>query len=412
MATFIMKEKAHEAGVLSVAISDIHDELTLERIRFESGCRVVPEFHSEAEIKQMQRLHAQKDSDSILHELDRQTAKANSWESEPIINLVDSLIDDALRERATAIHFEPSESTFRIRFRVDGMLCDYKALPAWIAEPILVRLKLLASVDITERRLPHDGSFSFEGACGNANIRLSTLPVQSGNQVVEKCVLRLLQMHDDGATLESLGFSRAMLSALRHAFEAPQGLFLVTGPTGSGKTTTLYAGLREIIARHINVTTIEDPVEYKLDGANQVQVNEKCGFTFATALRSILRQDPDVILVGEIRDRETAQIALRAAQTGHLVLATLHANSANAATTRLADLGVPESLLRESLLGVVAQRLVRKCTASHEYRGRTAIIEFLKPDGTYVDGTMRDDAVRLARQGVTDTAEVARVLGS
>ena len=416
MATFILKGKAHDASVLTVAIPDIYDELSLERIRFESGCRVVPELHSEAEIKQMVRLHAQRDSDSILHELDRQAAKANSWESEPIINLVDSLIDDAIREKATDIHFEPSEKAFRIRFRIDGMLCDYKALPAWIAEPVLVRLKLLASVDITERRLPQDGSFSFEGAYGNANIRLSTLPVQSGNQVVEKCVLRLLQTRDDGATLESLGFSQAMLSALRHAFEAPQGLFLVTGPTGSGKTTTLYAGLREIIARHINVTTIEDPVEYKLDGANQVQVNEKCGFTFAAALRSILRQDPDVILVGEIRDPETAQIALRAAQTGHLVLATLHANSANAAASRLADLGVPESLLRESLLGVVAQRLLRKTVPATEgspvlYRGRTAIIEFLKPDGTYVDGTMRDDAERLVRQGITDRAEVVRILG-
>ena len=414
-----MKGKAHDASVLTVAIPDIYDELALERIRFESGCRAVPELHSEAEIKQMVRMHTQRDSDSILHELDRQASKPNSWESEPIINLVDSLIDDAIRERATDIHFEPSENTFRIRFRIDGMLADYKALPAWIAEPVLVRLKLLASVDITERRLPHDGSFSFEGAYGNANIRLSTLPVQSGNQVVEKCVLRLLQTRDDGATLESLGFSQAMLDALRHAFEAPQGLLLVTGPTGSGKTTTLYTGLREIIARHINVTTIEDPVEYKLDGANQVQVNEKCGFTFAAALRSILRQDPDVILVGEIRDPETAQIALRAAQTGHLVLATLHANNAKAAASRLADLGIPASSLHESLLGVIAQRLLRKtlpapemCPESSRYCGRIAVIEFLKPDGTYVDGSMRDDAIRLVEKNITDSAEVARVLGN
>ena len=199
---------------------------------------------------------------------------------------------------------------------------------------------------------------------------------------------------------------------------------MVTGPTGSGKTTTLYAGLREIIARDINVTTIEDPVEYKLDGANQVQVNEKCGFTFATALRSILRQDPDVILVGEIRDQETARIAIRAAQTGHLVLATLHANSASAAAGRLADLGIPKSLLQEALLGVVAQRLVRTLhtgesadesasgESPHAYRGRTAIIEFLKPDGSYACGTLREDAERLVRQGITDTAEIARVLGS
>ena len=411
MATFITKEKAHEAGVLSVAISDIHDELTLERIRFKSGCRVVPEKHTEAEIRQMIRARSRKDSESILQSLASQAGRESSWESEPIINLVDSLLDTAIKRRATDIHIEPTGKGLRIRFRIDGMLAEYRTLPAWIAEPVLVRLKLLANVDITERRLPHDGSFLFESACGNVNIRLSTLPVQGGEQTIEKCVLRLLQTKDDGATLDSLNFRPEILQALRHAFEAPQGLFLVTGPTGSGKTTTLYAGLREIIARDINVTTIEDPVEYKLDGANQVQVNEKCGFTFATALRSILRQDPDVILVGEIRDQETAQIALRAAQTGHLVLATLHANSASAAAGRLADLGVPESLLRESLLGVVAQRLVRTCDAPHEYRGRTAIIEFLKPDGTYVDGTMRDDAERLVRQGITDRAEVARVLG-
>jgi len=218
-------------------------------------------------------------------------------------------------------------------------------------------------------------------------------------------------------TLDKLDFRPEILTELRRTFEAPQGIFLVTGPTGSGKTTTLYAGLREIIARHINVTTIEDPVEYRLDGANQVQVNDKCGFTFATALRSILRQDPDVILVGEIRDSETAQIALRAAQTGHLVLATLHANSARAAASRLADLGLPASLLQESLLGVVAQRLLRKLapnakgTAQTAYRGRTAVIEFLKPDGSYVGGLLQEDAERLVQQGITDRAEVTRVLG-
>ena len=424
MATFITREKAHEAGVLSVAISDIHDELTLERIRFRSGCRVVPEQHSEAEIRQMVRARSRKDSDSLLQSLASQAGRESSWESEPIINLVDSLLDTAIRQKATDIHIEPSEKGLRIRFRIDGMLREHKLLPAWIAEPVLVRLKLLASVDITERRLPHDGSFLFESACGNANIRLSTLPVQGGEQALEKCVLRLLQTKDDGATLDSLNFRPEILQALRHAFKAPQGLFLVTGPTGSGKTTTLYAGLREIIARDINVTTIEDPVEYKLDGANQVQVNEKCGFTFATALRSILRQDPDVILVGEIRDQETARIAIRAAQTGHLVLATLHANSASAAAGRLADLGIPKSLLQEALLGVVAQRLVRTLhtgesadesasgESPHAYRGRTAIIEFLKPDGSYACGTLREDAERLVRQGITDTAEVVRVLGS
>ena len=414
-----MKEKAHEAGVLSVAISDIHDELTLERIRFQSGCRIVPEQHSEAEIRQMIRLHSQKDSESILRDLGMQSERESSWESEPIINLVDSLLDTAIRQKATDIHLEPSEKGLRIRFRIDGMLHEYRTLPAWIAEPVIVRLKLLASVDITERRLPHDGSFVFESAYGNVNMRLSTIPVQGNERSIEKCVLRLLQTNDNGATLDNLDFRPEIQKALRRAFNAPQGLFLVTGPTGSGKTTTLYAGLREIIARDINVTTIEDPVEYKLDGANQVQVNEKCGFTFATALRSILRQDPDVILVGEIRDAETAQIALRAAQTGHLVLATLHANSASAAASRLTDLGIDPKLLQESLLGVVAQRLVRTLDIEHPhtqegsraYRGRTAIIEFMNADGSYAAGTLREDAERLVNQGRTDRAEIERVLG-
>jgi general secretion pathway protein E len=234
-------------------------------------------------------------------------------------------------------------------------------------------------------------------------IRLSTLPVQFG----ETCVLRLLPAKDEGGTLSDLQFSPKILAELRRIFAMPQGLFLITGPTGSGKTTTLYAGLREIIGKKINVTTIEDPVEYCLSGANQVQVNEKCGFTFAAALRSILRQDPDVILVGEIRDEETARIALRAAQTGHLVLATLHTNSAMGATARLQDLGISKASLQDSLLGVVAQRLLRKKAG-----GRIATLELLRPDGTYVDGTLRQYADRLVQNGLVERDELLRVLGN
>ncbi len=400
---------------LHVAVTDPYDELALEKIRFKRNCRIVPEIHTEAEIRQMERAERNRKSESIIQELSTQSPtrnKGNSWESEPIINLVDSLLDTAQEQNATDIHLEPMAKGFRVRFRIDGLLQHYKTLPAWLAEPVLIRLKILANADITERRLPHDGSFTFQGAKGPVNVRLSTIPVSSDEQTMEKCVLRILSTQDDGATLNSLELDETILRALRKAFSAPQGLLLVTGPTGSGKTTTLYAGLREIIAKKINVVTIEDPVEYKLEGANQVQVNEKCGFTFAVALRSILRQDPDVILVGEIRDSETAQIALRAAQTGHLVLATLHTNNAKAAQTRLQDLGIHQSLFRESLLGVVAQRLLRKGNREQGYRGRIAAVEFLTPDGKYAGGSMEEYARQLVQKGITDKAELQRVLGA
>lgn len=406
MTTPIYRGAARAGHVWRVAIPNIYDELLLERIRVESDCRIIPEEKTEAEIRRLLRADQQKNSEAILHDLESAKKQASS-DSQPIINLVDSLLEQALIQGATDIHLEPDSKAFRVRFRKDGMLQDYKSLPGWLADPVLIRLKLLAQADITERRLPHDGSFCFQGAQAQANIRLSTIPVQGG----EKCVLRLLRTNDEGETLDSLAFSPALLQAFRKAFSAPQGLLLITGPTGSGKTTTLYAGLREIIHRDINVTTIEDPVEYELRGANQVQVNEKCGFTFATALRSILRQDPDVILIGEIRDAETAQIALQASETGHLVLATLHTNNARAAESRLLDLGVSPKQLHESLLGTVAQRLLRKKANDGTYQGRIAAVEFLRPDGTYVEGDLKENALRLIREGITDKIEMERVIG-
>ena len=409
MNTKIFRGESRDGHVMRVAVTDIYDELLLEKIRVESGCRVIPVQRTEAEIRRMLRADTQKTSEALLRELESGKKRNASSDSMPVISLVDSIVEQALEQGATDIHFEPDPQSLKVRFRKDGLLHDYKMLPAWIADPILIRLKLLAQADITERRLPHDGSFIFQGAHTQANVRLSTLPVQYG----EKCVLRLLPTNDDAQTLDDLEFSPTTRQAFRNAFSAPQGLFLITGPTGSGKTSTLYAGLREIIHRNINVTTIEDPVEYTLHGANQVQVNEKCGFTFAAALRSVLRQDPDVILIGEIRDSETAQIALRAAQTGHLVLATLHTNSARAAETRLQDLGIAPKLFRESLIGIVAQRLLRKRDPqSGSYKGRIAAVEFLRPDGTYVDGNLKENALRLVRKSVTDMGEIARVFGS
>ncbi len=385
---------------MRIAVPNANDEFLLEKIRFITQQCIIPEQRTPAEIRLLQNPGESIDEDDLFKNLD--VSRNPSWESEPIINLVDSLICKALQKKATDIHLEPLADSLRVRFRIDGLLTEYRTLPQWLAEPIMIRLKVIANVDITERRLPHDGSFAFDGLHQKVNVRLSTIPVSNG----EKCVLRLLPANDTAETLESLHFSEKTLQAIRRIFSAPQGLFLVTGPTGSGKTTTLYAGLREIIQRKINVTTIEDPVEYELRGANQVPVNEKCGFTFAAALRSILRQDPDVILVGEIRDAETAKIALRAAQTGHLVLSTLHTNSAKSVATRLLDLGIQKSVLDEALLGVFAQRLVRKKSG-----GRTAVCELLLPSGTYVDGSLQDSAQKLIQEGVTDKNEVIRVLG-
>ena len=383
-----------------IAVPNANDELLLEKVRFITQKQVIAEQRSPAEIRLQQNDGETIDDDRLFKEAS--LARHTSWESEPIINLVDSLIVKALQQKATDIHLEPTADSLRVRFRRDGLLAEYRTFPPWLAEPVLIRLKVMANIDITERRLPHDGSFAFDNFHQKVNVRISTIPVSNG----EKCVLRLLPANDTAETLESLHFSEKTLQAIRKIFSAPQGLFLVTGPTGSGKTTTLYAGLREIIQRKINVTTIEDPVEYELRGANQVPVNEKCGFTFAAALRSILRQDPDVILVGEIRDAETAQIALRAAQTGHLVLSTLHTNNAKGAATRLLDLGISKSVLDETLLGVFAQRLVRRKNG-----GRTAVCELLLPSGAYIDGTMQESASHLIQEGVTDKNEIIRVLG-
>ena len=399
-----------------IAVTNDCDDFLLQKVRTELGAPVQACIKSRAEIHQLLSLGSEKFEGDLLKPENAQNA---SWESEPIVNLVDSLIEQAIDLKATDIHLEPATQAFRVRLRQDGLLNDYKSLPLWIGEPVLVRLKILSEIDITDKRIPHDGSFTFSGFRHNASIRVSTLPVQGG----EKCVLRILPTAGSPIAfsrlecgphtkLESLRLSSKNLQFLREVFHCPQGLFLVTGPTGSGKTTTLHAGLQEIVHRQINVTTIEDPVEYPLEGVAQVQVNEKCGFTFAVALRAILRQDPDVIMVGEIRDKETAQIALRAAQTGHLVVSTLHTNSAKAGFSRLKDLGISQTALQESLLGIMAQRLIRcRPAQALPYSGRQAVVEILTPDGNFVDGTLRENALKLVKDGITDFAEIKRVLG-
>jgi len=262
----------------------------------------------------------------------------------------------ALKEKASDIHIEPGDKFVRIRFRVDGSLYEVMRPPLAILPPLISRLKILASLDIAERFTPQDGKFQIRFENRKIDFRLSVLPVVGG----EKAVMRILDTGTMSLRLESLGYEPKALTDLQRAASAAYGMMLLTGPTGSGKSTTLYACVREIAKPDVNVVTVEDPVEYRMDGVNQVPVNPKRGLTFAGALRSILRQDPDIVLVGEIRDTETADIAIKAALTGHLVLSTLHTNDASTTITRLTDMGIDPFMVSSSLLCVGAQRLARR----------------------------------------------------
>jgi type IV pilus assembly protein PilB len=271
--------------------------------------------------------------------------------------LVDALIIQAFRERASDVHIEPHENALGVRYRIDGTLHEVARLPRSLQAPVTSRLKVLANLDIADRLRPHDGRAQVQLAGRRIDLRISTLPV--GN-LGEKTVVRILDGGRSPATFESLGFLPDELHRVETLFRTSEGLLLVTGPTGSGKTTTLYAALRVVQSTGVNVVTVEDPVEYRLDGVSQVQIHERAGLTFASVLRSILRQDPDVVLVGEIRDRETAEIAIQASMTGHFVLSTLHTNDAASSIMRLIDIGADIPALASSLRGVIAQRLVRR----------------------------------------------------
>ncbi|GIK84729.1 MAG: type II secretion system protein GspE [Betaproteobacteria bacterium] len=310
---------------------------------------------------------------------------------EPVIRMVNALLLQALQERASDLHFEPYESRSVVRFRVDGVLRDVVEPPRALHAALVSRLKIMASLDIAEKRLPQDGRMALRLAGRSVDVRVSTLPTGPG----ERVVLRLLDRESAKLDLAALGMSAATLAAVDRLIREPHGILLVTGPTGSGKTTTLYAALSRLPRGSVNMMTVEDPIEYALDGVAQTQVNPRIDLDFARSLRAILRQDPDVIMIGEIRDLETAQIAVQASLTGHLVLATLHTNDAASAVTRLADMGVEPYLLSSSLLGVLAQRLVRTlCPAC-----RAAVA----PDA--------GERALLARMGVPDPGRVHAARG-
>jgi type IV pilus assembly protein PilB len=279
-----------------------------------------------------------------------------SSEEGPVIKLVNLMLVQAIKDRASDIHIEPFEKQLRLRYRIDGVLYDSAAPPKSLQSAIASRIKIMAALDIAERRLPQDGRFRIKLAGRDVDLRVSVLPTVHG----EKIVMRVLDKGNLSPSLDALGLEPGELATFKAAIDAPHGMMLMTGPTGSGKTSTLYAVLTQINTADINIITVEDPVEYQMLGVNQVQVKPEIGLTFAGGLRSILRQDPDVVMVGEIRDSETADIAVKAALTGHLVLSTLHTNDAPGAITRMVDMGIEPFLVSSSVLMVCAQRLVRK----------------------------------------------------
>ena len=351
-------------SLLTLAMADPLDFETIAAVRAFSGFEVSVALAPEQEILDaIEKHYGETERESLLNALG-DDAEANAdlehlrdMASEaPVIRLVNAMIADAVEKRASDIHIEPFEKEFRIRFRVDGVLFNQEAPPRELKAAIISRLKLMAKLNIAERRLPQDGRIKIKVLGRDVDLRVSTLPTLYGESVV----MRLLDRSaGDFYDLQRLGFDTRMLERMEYFTGLPHGIFLVTGPTGSGKSTTLYSALKRINKSDKKIITIEDPVEYQMDGINQLHVNTQIGLTFASGLRHIVRQDPDVIMVGEIRDRETADIAIRAALTGHLVFSTLHTNDAPSAITRLTDMGVENYLITSSLVAVLAQRLVR-----------------------------------------------------
>ncbi|MFQ5521424.1 MAG: GspE/PulE family protein, partial [Candidatus Methylomirabilia bacterium] len=366
---------------LTLAMADPTNVSVLDDVAFLTGLRVAPVLGPASAIREaLDQAYSsraesladlQVEADAEIEILDEQRTSEQvdlselraSADEAPVVRLVNGLLLDAIRRGASDVHLEPSEENLSVRFRLDGMLHEIMTAPRRLHPAIVSRIKIMASMDIAERRLPQDGKITFRHQRRELDLRVSTLPTIFGESVV----MRLLDKEAVGPDLPSLGFDSWGLEQLEKAIHNPYGLILITGPTGSGKTTTLYAALNTVKSPHLNILTAEDPVEYSLKGIKQVQVKEEIGRSFSTTLRSFLRHDPDVILVGEMRDLETAQIAVRAALTGHLVLSTIHTNDCPSTIDRLLDMGIPAFLVSSSLRLVLAQRLLRKvCLACRE----------------------------------------------
>jgi type IV pilus assembly protein PilB len=376
---------------LTIIMAHPDDILGLDELRRVTGLAVAPALGNENEIEQaiaeQYGIATQGDAtetireyaaDQIEIDLPQQLKTENAEDmagEAPVVRYVNEIISQAIRERASDIHVEPDENELRVRFRTDGALRIASRVPMGLAPAIISRIKILARMDIAENRRPQDGQFQTTTGSRSIDVRVASFPTIRGENVV----LRLLDKSDVLLGMDELGLSPPVLARFRELLQQPYGILLVTGPTGSGKTTTLYAGLQSLNSEDKNIITIEDPVEYQLPLIRQCQVNPKAGITFATGLRAILRQDPDIVLVGEIRDTETAEIAIQAALTGHLVLTTLHTNDAASAIARLVDMGIEPFLVASSLLGVIGQRLVRRICARCQmsYRPEPEVVRVL-----------------------------------
>ena len=433
---------------LRVAVSDPLDQDTLEAIRFKSRRHIEAVVATPSAVAEALRAFYGGELAELLDGLpdtegrdDDGRALRAAATATPVVRLVDYILQQGAATGASDIHLEPFRGRLLVRYRIDGVLRRALTLPRTGLASVVSRIKVMCGMDISVKRRPQDGGMALEHPGGSLRVRVSTLPVEGG----EKVVMRLLDPRQAPRNLDALGFSHRDLDLVRRLGAAGQGVVLAAGPTGSGKSSSLFAALAELNQEGLNIVTLEDPVEYGLDGINQVQVNPLAGLTFPAALRSILRQDPDIVMVGEIRDRETAEIAMGAAVTGHLVLSTIHATDAPGAVTRLLHMGVPPHLLASGLTGVVAQRLVRTlcpecrgrdaegCASCPDgYSGRTGVFQVLAITDAIRDEILRgaststlrrlaaesgmasisEDANRKVAEGVTSPHEVARVIHS
>ena len=435
---------------VTCAMVDPLNIFALDEVRMKTGFTIDPAVATETEVrKALDEYYGVKGTmEEVIQGLDEKKLGIREGEEielkrlegiaeePPVVRLVNMMVMEAVRENASDIHIEPEEDSLSIRFRVDGILHEKQSPSKHFQSAIISRIKVLANLDIAERRKPQDGRFHMKMENKQIDIRVSCVPIIHGENVV----MRLLDSGSVILGLDQLGFSGEMMEKYKKLLQHPHGIILVTGPTGSGKTTTLYTSLNILNTSDKNIITVEDPVEYRLAGVRQIQVNPQADLTFANGLRAILRQDPDIIMVGEIRDLETAEIAIQAALTGHLVFATLHTNDAPGAITRLLDMGLESYLISSSVVGVIAQRLVRvfckdckgkgcKVCLNTGYKGRRGIYELMVPDeqirkliankaaldeirqAVLKTGmkTMREDGLEKVEKGLTSREEVLRV---